>query len=270
MAALGHNYNAIVLAVIVVVLQQRADMVDIDLAVRNQDNMSAAGNPGSIGDPPGIAPHHFHNDHAIMRVRRGVDAVDCLCGNRNRSVEAERYIGATDVIVNGLGNPYAGNAVLAQKQRNRLRVVAPERDQGIDLVELQNLLHLLDPTRNLLHVGAGRMKNGAALQLDAIRAFESERNPTVVKYAPPAIEKSDELVAVGLNSFSNGSVDHRIQAGAIAATGQQSNSHANSPDRIGPAPEGRPGVTPWMRNTPTSVVGPATLTSVLRVCKAES
>ena len=142
-------------------------------------------------------------------------------------VEAEGRVGAVDVVVDGLGNTHTGHAILAQKQCHRLRVVAAQRDQRINLVELQNLSHLLDAARNLLHVGPRRMKNRAALQLDPVGVFESERNPVVIKYATPAIEKADELVAVGLNPLSNGSVNHRIQAGAIAASGQQSNSHAN-------------------------------------------
>ena len=78
-------------------------------------------------------------------------------------VEAEGRVGAVDVVVDGLGNADAGNAVFAEEERDRLRVVAAEGDERIDLVGLQNFLHLLDAAGNLLHIGARGVKDGAAL-----------------------------------------------------------------------------------------------------------
>ena len=43
MAALSHDHNAIMLAVIVVVFQQRANVVDIDVPLRNQNHVRSAG-----------------------------------------------------------------------------------------------------------------------------------------------------------------------------------------------------------------------------------
>ena len=76
MAALGHHDDAVVLAVIVVVLQQRADVVDVDLLLGNQNHVRAAGDARGIGDPAGIAAHHFNDNDAVVRVGGGVDAVD--------------------------------------------------------------------------------------------------------------------------------------------------------------------------------------------------
>ena len=135
MAAFGDHHHAVVLAVVVVVLEQRADVVDVDVLFGNQDDVRAAGNAGGIGDPAGIAAHHFDDDDAIVRVGGGVDAVDGFGGNHDGRVEAEGLVGAVDVVVDGLGNAHAGDAVLAQKERHRLRVVAAERDQRVDLVE---------------------------------------------------------------------------------------------------------------------------------------
>jgi len=138
-------------------------MIDVDFELRNQDNVSSAGGPRRIGNPSGVAAHHFDDDHAVVRIGRGVNAIDSLGGNRYCGVKAECHIGAADVIVDGLGDAHAGHAVFAQKQCDRLRIVAAEGDQRINLVELQNLLHLFNAARNLLHVGAGRMKNSATL-----------------------------------------------------------------------------------------------------------
>src|SRR5579863_1342395 len=110
MAALGHHNDPVVLAVVVVVLEQSANMVDVDLLLGNQDDVCAAGHSGCHGDPPGIAAHHLHHDHAVVRVGRGVDAVDGFGGDHHCGIEAEGRVGAVDVIVDGLGNTHAGHA----------------------------------------------------------------------------------------------------------------------------------------------------------------
>ncbi len=82
MAAFRNDDNAVVLAVIVVVLEQGADVVDVDRLFRNEDHMCAAGDAGSVRDPAGVAAHDFDDDDAIVRVGGGVDAVDGLGGDR--------------------------------------------------------------------------------------------------------------------------------------------------------------------------------------------
>ncbi len=39
------------------------------------------------------------------------------------------------------------------------------------------------------------------LKLNAVDAFESQRNPVVVEHAAPAVQKADELIAVVLMPF---------------------------------------------------------------------
>jgi hypothetical protein len=53
-AALGNDDDAIVLAVVVVVLEQGADVVDVDFFLGYQDDVGAAGNTGGVGDPAGV------------------------------------------------------------------------------------------------------------------------------------------------------------------------------------------------------------------------
>src|SRR5208337_4940555 len=159
-------------------------------------------------------------------------------------IEAEGLVGAVDIVVDGLGNAHAGHAVLAQVEGHRLSVVAAKRDQRVDLVGLQNLLNLLNAAGNLLHVGPRGVQNGAALQLDAVGAFESERNPIVVQHAAPAVEKADELIPIMVDALLHRRVDHRIKSGAIAAAGQQSNSHRKNLLLEGAAFQAGPEISP--------------------------
>ncbi len=82
MAAFRDHDDAVVLAVIVVVLEQRADVVDVDFLFGNEDDVRAAGDARGVGDPAGVAAHHFNHDDAVVRVGGGVDAVDGLGGDR--------------------------------------------------------------------------------------------------------------------------------------------------------------------------------------------
>src|ERR1700733_2392905 len=210
MAPLGDHNDAVMLAVIVVVLQQRAHVINIDVAFRDQDDMGTAGNTGGIGDPTRITAHDFNNNYTVMRVGSGVNAIDCLRGDRYSSVETKGCVGPVDVVINGLGNANAGHTVLAQEQGHRLRIVAPEGDQRINPVDLQDLLDLFNAARNLLHVGARRMQNGAPFQLDAIDFFQSKGNEIVVQDAAPAVQKADEFIAIVVDALFHSRVDHRI------------------------------------------------------------
>ena len=190
--------------------------------------MRAAGDAGGIGDPAGIAAHDFDDDDAVVRVGGGVDAVDGLGGDHDGGVEAEGRSVPLMSLSMVLGTPTRWHAVLAQEERDGLRVVAAEGDERVDLVGLENFLHLLDAAGNLLHVGARGVKDGAALQLNAVDGFEGERDEVVVEHAAPAVQEADELVAVVVDSLFHGRIDHSIQSGAVAAAGQQSNSHRKS------------------------------------------
>jgi hypothetical protein len=108
----------------------------------------------------------------------------------------------------------------AQKERDGLRIVAAERDERVDLVGLENFLRLLDAAGNLLHVGARGVQDGAALELNAVGVFESERNEIVIENAAPAIQEADEFVAVVVDALPDRRINDRIQSGAIAAAGQ--------------------------------------------------
>ena len=137
MAAFGDDNDAVMLAVIVVVLEQGADMVDVDLLLGNENDVGAASNAGGIGDPAGVAAHHFDDDDAVVRVGGGVDAVNGLGGNHDGGIEAKGLVGAVDVVVDGLGNADGVDAVFAEEERDGLGVVAAEGDEGIDLVGLR-------------------------------------------------------------------------------------------------------------------------------------
>ena len=68
----------------------------------DQDPVGAAGDAREDGDPAGVAAHHLDDHHAVVRLRRRVQAVDRVGRDLDRGVEAERVVGADDVVVDRL------------------------------------------------------------------------------------------------------------------------------------------------------------------------
>jgi hypothetical protein len=78
------------------------------------------------------------------------------------------------------------------------------------------------------------VKNRAAFQLDSIGVFQGQRDEVVVQHAAPAVQKADELIAIVVDALFHSRINHRIQSGAIAAAGQQSNSHCTISSSVSP------------------------------------
>ena len=79
------------------------NLLDVKRLLRNQDHVRAAGDRRLNGDPAGFAAHHFHHDHAVVRFRGGVNAVNGFSGDAYSRIKAKAKIGAAEVIVNRLG-----------------------------------------------------------------------------------------------------------------------------------------------------------------------
>src|SRR5258708_38967180 len=75
------------------------DLLEVVRDLRDQDYVRAACHAGIERDPPGIPPHYFHDDHAVMGFRRHVQAIDGIGGEAHRAVEAERVRGLDDIVV---------------------------------------------------------------------------------------------------------------------------------------------------------------------------
>src|ERR1700722_14960236 len=195
-------------------------MVNVDVLLRNKNYVRATRHTGGVSNPSRVAAHDLNHNDAIVRVGSGMDTLDRLGSDHDGGIEAEGCISSVDVVVDGLGNAHTGHAILTQVQRHRLRVIAAQRNQRVNLVDLQHLLHLLNAARNLLHIGARGMENRTALQLNAIGVFKGERNKTVVEHAAPAVQKADKFVAVVIDPLAHNRVNHGVQPGAIAASGQ--------------------------------------------------
>ena len=105
------------------------------------------------------------------------------------------------------------------------RVLAADRDERVDAEPVRLVADRVDPAVELVGVGPGRAEDGAAAgRMSATSSRPSGRvSPSSGPFQPS--RKPDELVPVGVDPLGDDGPDDCIEAGAVAATGQHSDSH---------------------------------------------
>src|SRR5690606_39058349 len=101
-----------------------------------------------------------------------------------------------------------------------------DRDDRVDLL----LVHVAPDDLGAVGpvvegVGAGGAQDRAADPADAAHATAGEGHPVPLDHAAPAVAIADELVLEEAIALDHRSADHRVQAGAVAAGGQDSDLH---------------------------------------------
>ena len=85
-------------------------------------------------DPAGVTAHDLDDEDAVVRLGRRVQPVDRLGRDVHGGVEAERVVGRREVVVDRLRYADDGDAVVVQRGRDAERVLAADRDEGVDAV----------------------------------------------------------------------------------------------------------------------------------------
>src|SRR5215470_13706290 len=101
LGAFSGDHNAELTSTSVPLTDQFGNLFDVKGHFGNQDHIRAASHATVDGDPAGIAAHHFHNDHAVVRFGGGVNAINCAGGDVDSSVEAKREVSACEIIIDG-------------------------------------------------------------------------------------------------------------------------------------------------------------------------
>ena len=96
----------------------------------------------------------------------------------------------------------------------------------VDAVLLEHLLHALHAAALAEGVRAAGAEDRAALLRDALDLVAGEGHRVVVDEAAPAVLEADEVEAVDLGAFADRAADDGVEAGGVAASGQD----ADAPD----------------------------------------
>src|SRR5207249_2615770 len=137
-------------------------------------------------------------------------------------LEAERVVGAGEVVVDRLGNPDHIDAVVRQALGDAERVLAADRDQAVEAMLLERRAHVLESAFLLVGIRARGAEDGAAAVEDPARGLVREVDRIARHDAGPAVAEADELVVVGVEALADHSADDSVEAGAVAAAGEES------------------------------------------------
>ncbi len=91
-----------VAAALVTMGEPAAERIDVEGDLGDEHGGRAARDAGVRGDPSRVAPHHLDHHHPVVALGGGVQAVDGVGRDLDGGVEAERHVGADDVVVDRL------------------------------------------------------------------------------------------------------------------------------------------------------------------------
>src|SRR5262245_20130820 len=89
-----------------------------------------------------MAAHDLQHHHTVMASGGGMQAVDRVGGNLKCGVEAERSVGAGEIVVDRLGDTNYRRAHLCKVESDPLRALAADRDQTVQAETIDVLKRL--------------------------------------------------------------------------------------------------------------------------------
>ena len=185
--------------------------------------------PGRRGDPARVPAHDLDDHHAVVALRGGVDAVDGLGRDGHRGVEPDRLVRAPDVVVDRLGDGHDPDARLGDLARGVQRAVAADADERLDALRLQRRQDGVEAAVVGVRVVAGGAEERAADGQLVADVLAGERQAEPVDDAPPPVAEADDRVPVLALAALDDGADRGVQAGDVAATREQTDSHAGTP-----------------------------------------
>src|SRR5205085_11268786 len=160
LVALRDDDDREVLAALVAAADVVAGLVDRDRLLGNHDHVGAAGDPAHDHDPARVAAHHLDDHDAVVRLGGRVEAVDRFGSDEDGRVESERVIGPVEIVVDRLRDADDGELVfLVQARRYSERVLATDRNEGVQSRSLERLSYSVDAAFELVGIRPRRPEN---------------------------------------------------------------------------------------------------------------
>jgi hypothetical protein len=204
------------------------DLLDVERHLGDQDHRGAAGDTRMGGDPAGVAPHHLDHHHAVVTLGRGVQSVDRVGGDLHGRREPEGELGAHHVVVDRLRHTDDREPEVAvHLAGDAQRAVAADHDEGVEPHLTECVDHALGTARMVVRAAATCAEQGAAAGQHAAQRRHVERHGATLHHTVPGVEETHQLVAVHGLALADDRSDDGIQAGAIATTCQDPDSHVS-------------------------------------------
>ena len=196
----------------------------------DQDHVRSAGDARRQRQPAGPVAHDLGQDDPVVAVGRAVEAVDGLRGDRQRRREPDGRVGLHHVVVDGLGQHHDVEPCLDQPEAVLGRPVATDAHEGIQLVPLVRLDDLLGHVhdhavhRHPVGLVAAGPQDRAAHGEDPGQGPGVQAYRAVLGEAAEAVAEAHEAHPVVPDGRLAEPADGRVEAGAVAARGQDPDS----------------------------------------------
>ena len=142
---------------------ERANFIDVEFPLGNENAIGSPGHAGMRRDPPGVTTHDFNNHNPLVRLGCCVEAVDSLRDDLNGRIETEGVIRTCKIVIDSLRDADDGIAFLAEEfVRDALRIIPANSYQIIQAKPLPVELKLLNIFKIFEWIGAGSSKYCAA------------------------------------------------------------------------------------------------------------
>jgi hypothetical protein len=149
-------------------------------------------------------PHDFDDDDAVVAVGGAVQAVYGFGGDADGRVKPKGHIRFGHVVIYGFGQGDDVHPLFHEAQGVVLGSVAPQADEGIEVVfavvgqhDLGHIEPFVADGHFVGFVSAGS-QNGAAHRQNAREGFAIEPDGAVFHQAPETIAEADDLHAIGV------------------------------------------------------------------------
>ncbi len=224
--ALGDDDDREVAPALVAAAQQPRDLVHVERALGDQDHVGPAGHARMQRDPARVAAHHLDDQHPVVALGGRVQPVDRLRRDMDGRIEAERHIGAADVVVDRLRHPEHRHPRVVERRGGAERVLAADGDQPVDLEPVEVLPDPLDAPIGLERIGSRGAEDRPAAWEDPADRLDRELLVGALERPAPAVVKADDRVAEAVYPPAHDRADDGVQSGTVAAPGQDPDAHA--------------------------------------------
>src|SRR5271163_2766640 len=229
--ALSHYHDGEVLAGFFALGDVTADVFDGERDLRDEDDVSAAGDSGLESDPAAVAAHHLNHHHTMVRLCGGVNLVESVGDGVQRGVKSESNLGRGKIVIDGLGNADDLQSLLKKVVADLLRTVAADGDDGVDAQlggigddlagnVARHFLAVLDSLVMKRIAAVGGAEDGAAAGQNSAHFLEREFEGFFgTDQAVEAIGDADDLPSVLDDGSLGGGANDGVEAGRVPASG---------------------------------------------------
>ena len=169
------------------------------------------------GDCPTRAAHDFDEEHRARGFARIAEVVDGIDGSIHGGIEADGFVRAEDVVIDGAGDARDPHSVFRFEEEGAAEAaIAADYDEAFDTVRL-HLTSDLGAHGGFVEGGASRRADERAAELNDVA------DGAVVEDARAVLDEAAVTIEVGNDFYpeptgrANDSPDGRIHAGRIAA-----------------------------------------------------